>query len=74
LQVVVAEQEKSVGKIQAAIEAAKQQLADLSEKQKQENAEKDKLQTAISGTQVLIELGNQKFLHSLDVVYTNIPG
>ena len=52
--------EKSIGRIQAALESAKQQTIDLTERQKQENADIAKLQLALVGTQVLVELGNQK--------------
>ncbi|MDZ4851752.1 MAG: c-type cytochrome domain-containing protein [Pirellulaceae bacterium] len=63
LQVVVtavAELEKSILSIQAAIEAAKQQSTELAEKQKLENADLEKLQLAATGTLALIELGSQK--------------
>ncbi len=56
----IAEFEKTSAPIQAAVEAAKQQITDLTEKQKQENAEVAKLQIAITGTQALLDLGNQK--------------
>jgi WD40 repeat protein len=56
----IAELEKSLGSLQAAVEAAKQQITDLTEKQKAEKADIAKLQSAVTGTQALIELGNQK--------------
>ena len=56
----IAELERSLAPIRAAVDAAKQQVIDLTEKQKTENADVAKLQLAVTGTHALIDIGNQK--------------
>ncbi len=56
----IAELEKALAPLHAAVEIAKQQIADLTNKQKAENADVAKLQLAATGTQALLDLGSQK--------------
>ena len=57
---LVPDLDQSVATIQSAMEAAKLLSAELIEKQKQENADAEKLSLSVAGTKALIDFGSQK--------------